>query len=181
MTGSGGQPQQGLLRRLRKRLAESIPSPWTILIGSVLFGALCAASAMAGLYLRYEFLFFSNDAIVLLYFFGAAVGFAPGLVLANLIAGRARRPARFVIGAIILFLSGHTATAAIFALQYRMFYAHWHADFPSIIWGLQLVFTSAAAIYQFTVNSLYLSYPLAPVIVIGLGLWFAAQSRPATQ
>lgn len=132
---------------------------------------------MIGLYMRGGFLIFSRDAIVLLYFYGAAAGFGPGLMLANFATRNAGRPARFVIGTAILFLSAHTATAAIFALQYRMFYAHWHASFPSITWCYQLVFTSAGAVYQFTVDSPYIYYPLAPLIFLGLGVWFAFRAR----
>jgi hypothetical protein len=40
-----------------------------------------------------------------------------------------------------------------------------------------LVFTSAGAVYQFTVDSLYVYYPLAPVIFLGLGVWFAFRAR----
>ena len=171
--------RQGLASRLLSRLGHSLPSPWTVLIGSILLGTLSAACALTGLYLRNGGLIFSRDAIVLLYFYGAAVGFGPGVTLATFLVGDARPPLRMVVGTVILFLSIHTATATLFALQYRMFYAHWHADFPSIVWGFQFAFTTVGALYQFTVDSLYLYYPLAPLLFGGLGLWFTFR-KPAT-
>jgi hypothetical protein len=167
------RPRQGALGRISARLGDSLPSPWTVMLGSILLGTLSALSVLLGLYLRNGWLIFSRDAIVLLYFYGAAAGFGPGLTLATFAVGKARAPWRLLIGTVILFLSIHTATAAIFALQYRVFYAHWHADFPSITWGFQLAFTSVGALYQFTVDSLYLYIPLGPVLFAGLGVWFA--------
>lgn len=177
MAAAEGLSRSSATARVLARLGDCIPSPATVLVGSVLVGAASALSALLGLYLHEGFLIFSRDAVVLLYFCGAAAGFGPGLMLANLIAGDAGRPWRFIIGTTILFLSAHTATAAIFALQFRMFYAHWHASFPSIAWGHQLVFTSAGAVYQFTVDSLYVYYTLTPLIFLGLGLWFALRAR----
>jgi hypothetical protein len=175
MTDVAASARLSALRCMLTRLGDSIPSPSTILFGSVILGALSAMSTLVGLYLRDGFVIFARDAIVLMYFYGAAVGFAPGLTLANLLAGDRKPVPRFIIGTIILFLSVHTATAALFALQYRVFYAHWHASFPSITWCYQLVFTSAGAVYQFTVDSLYIYYPVAPFVFIALGLWFAGR------
>jgi hypothetical protein len=98
-------------------------------------------------------------------------------MLAEWICGKAGRIIRFIVGTIILTLATHTATAAIFALQYRMFYAHWHAEFPSITWCFQFVVTSASAVYQYTVGSSYLYMPAAPVLFVALGLWFARRAH----
>ena len=174
-----GNVEQGRTRRLFIRLSNSLPSPWTILVGSVLAGALMGLSILTGLYLRNGIKTFSPGALLLLYSLGSAAGFGPGLTLANFACGGMQRPGRFVFGTIILFRSLHTATATIFALQYRVFYSHWHADFPSIPWFFQLVFTSAAAVYQFTVDSLFLYWPLGPAVFLGLGLWFAARETTA--
>jgi len=111
------------------------------------------------------------------FFDGPAVGFAPGLLLAELICGKAGKIRRFIIGTIILTLATHTATAALFALQYRMFYSHWHAEFPSIVWCFQFVFTSASATYQFTVDSFYVYFPAAPLLFLALGVWFARRAH----
>jgi hypothetical protein len=163
--------------RFSARLNDAIPAASTVLFGSALWGIAMAGSALVGLYVRDGLIIFSKLAVISLFFYGPAVGFAPGLFLANLICGRAAGVWRFVIGTIILALATHTATAALFALQYRVFYAHWHAEFLSVTWCFQLVFTSIAAVYQFTVDSLYVYFPVAPLLFLGLGLWFARRAH----
>ncbi|MBL0371422.1 hypothetical protein JJB09_05220 [Rhizobium sp. KVB221] len=156
-----------------KRLGDSVPAPLLILLGSAIWGMLVGLAALIDLYLRDGLATHRWVAIISLYVCGAAASFAPGLMLANFACGRSGAKVRFVVGGIIGFLSTHTATATLFALQYRVFYAQWHADFPSIVWCFQLVFTSAAAVYQFTVDSLYVYYPWAIVLFAAYAVWFA--------
>jgi hypothetical protein len=169
----GPAPQQ----RFGQRVADAIPPATMVLFGSVVWGLAIAASALVGLYVRDGLIIFSRMAVLSLFFYGPALAFAPGLLIAGLLAGRTGPLLRFAIGTIVMALATHTATAAVFALQYRVFYSHWHADFPSITWGYQLAFTSAAAVYQFTVDSLYIYYPLAPLPFLLFGLWFARRSH----
>lgn len=171
------QGSSGPLARLGARLGQAVPSPATVLFGSAIWGLTMAASAYVGLYFRDGLIIFSKLAVITLFFYGPAVGFAPGLALAELICGRRGRIARFIVGGTVLFLATHTATAALFALQYRVFYAHWHATFPSVTWAFQFTFTSAAAVYQFTVDSLYVYYPVAIPLFLALGLWFARRAH----
>lgn len=163
----------GFLPRLGCRIAQSVPSPSVVLFGSAIWGILMALGAVFGLYWRDGMMLISRLAVVSLFFYGPAVGFAPGLWLAEFLCGRAGKVVRFIVGTVILTLATHTATATIFALQYRAFYAHWHADFPSITWCFQFAFTSASAVYQFTVDSFYVYFPVAPLLFLALGIWFA--------
>ena len=168
----------GAARRSKTgRLAASIPAASTVITGSAIWGAAMAIAAVVGLYWRDGLIIHSRLAVISLFFYGPAVGFAPGLMLSELICGKAGRITRFIIGTIILTLATHTATAAIFALQYRVFYAHWHAEFPSITWCYQFVGTSIGAVYQFTVDSLYIYFPVAPLLFVALGLWFARRAH----
>jgi hypothetical protein len=162
---------------LRQRLASGMPAPATVLFGSAVWGLAMTAVAVAGIYWRDGLAIVRPLAVFSLFFYGAAVGFAPGLWLAELFCGRAGRAVRFVIGTIILALSTHTATAVLFALQYRMFYAHWHAPFLSVVWCFQFAFTTASALYQFTVDSMFVYLPLAPLAFAGLGFWFARRAQ----
>ncbi|MDB5522884.1 MAG: hypothetical protein JWM58_647 [Rhizobium sp.] len=156
---------------------RSIPAPATVIFGSAAWGICMAIAAVIGLYWRDGLIIHSRLAVISLFFYGPAVGFAPGLMLAEWLCGRAGRITRFVVGTIILTLATHTATATIFALQYRMFYAHWHAEFPSITWCFQFAFTSASALYQFTVDSMYVYFPIAPLLFLALGFWFARRAH----
>jgi hypothetical protein len=167
----------GLLSRLGPHLYRAIPSPATVLFGSAAWGLTMALSAAAGLYWRHDLIIIQRLAAISLFFYGGAVGFAPGLWLSELICGKAGQITRFIVGTIILGLATHTATATIFALQYRVFYAHWHAPFLTVVWCFQQVFTSASALYQFTVDSQYVYVPLAPVALVVLGIWFARRTH----
>ncbi len=58
------------------------------------------------------------------------------------------------MGATVVFaLATHLALAALFALEYRFYYAHWHAPAFTLIWGIQFAITTLSAAYQFTVIS----------------------------
>jgi hypothetical protein len=167
----------GLLPRFLARLGAAIPSPSAVIFGSAAWGALMAIAAIIGIWWRDGMIVISRFAVISLFFYGPAVGFAPGLWLSELLCGKSGRTARLFVGTIVLTLSTHTATAAIFALQYRMFYAHWHAHFPSVVWGFQFAFTTASALYQFTVDSLYIYFPAAPLLFIALGVWFSRRAH----
>lgn len=167
----------GLLSRLGRRLHGAIPSPATVLFGSAAWGLAMALSAVIGLYWREELILLSKLAVISMFFYGAAVGFAPGLWLAELVCGKAGQVTRFIVGTIILGLATQTATATIFALQYRVFYAYWHAPFLTVVWCYQQVFTTASAVYQFTVDSEYVYVPLAPLALLLLGVWFARRTH----
>jgi hypothetical protein len=167
----------GLAKRLLQRLMTAVPAPATVLFGSAIWGASMTAAAVAGIYWRDGLLIVRPLAVISLFFYGAAVGFAPGLWLAELLCGRAGRIVRFIVGTIILGLATHTATAVVFALQYRVFYAHWHAPFLTVVWCFQFVFTMASALYQFTVDSMFVYVPLAPLMFGVLGLWFSRRRQ----
>ncbi|MGE6743142.1 hypothetical protein ACQKGC_22995 [Allorhizobium pseudoryzae] len=66
-----------------------------------------------------------------------------------------------------LGLATITVTAGLFALDYRAFYARWHADAFSRDWFLQQAFTTASALYQFLVIGLRLYLPYGPLALVG--------------
>ena len=45
-------------------------------------------------------------------------------------------------------------------MDYRLFYARWHAPFGTRTWVYQFTFTSASAVYQFIVMGIRLYLPL---------------------
>lgn len=159
--------------RLRDRLNATVPAPSTIIIGSVVWGLLMAVAVAICIYWRNELILHSRVALISLFFFGPALGFGPGLWLAQALSLGAGTVRRFFIGMIAIALVAHATTGLLFGLQYRMFYAHWHAPFPSLIWCLQFMFTLVGALYQFAVDSLYFYYPLVPLLFVALGIWFA--------
>jgi hypothetical protein len=170
------QVRQGFFRRLGARLHDSVPDANIVLFGSAIWGVLMAISAVASIWTHNGLLIASPLAVIGVYFYGGSLGFAPGLMLAALLFGQAKSVTRFIGGTLAILLATHTATAGVFALQYRVFYSHWHAAFPNIIWFFQFAFTSAGAIYQYSVDSIYYYWPFSLLCFLGFGLWFARTS-----
>lgn len=164
---------------LTRLAAATLPSPSTIVFGSAAWGLLMAACAMTGIWLQNRLIIANPLAIASVYFYGGSLAFAPALWLARLVSGRLGRALRSATGAAIMALATHLLTAAMFALQYRVFYAHWHADFPDIVWFFQLAFTSAGAAYTFTVGSLTFYWPMSCLAIVGFGLWFGLRDGKA--
>lgn len=171
---SGAPLQPSRFARIRQRAGNALPSPSMVIFGSTGWGAVMMIAALAGIWMRNSLIVANPFGIALVFFYGGSLAFAPALWLTRMFFGRHGKVLRFMAGAIIIALGTHTATSAIFALQYRVFYAHWHANFPSIVWFFQLGFTSAGAVFTFTVGSLhYYCWPFSCLAFLGFGLWFA--------
>lgn len=171
------QEGPGFLRRAGKRLHDALPSYNVVLFGSFAWGIVMAASAALSFWIDNGLLLANPLGLIAVYFYGGSLAFAPGLWLAVLLSGRSGAGSRFVCATVVILLATHTMTAGIFALQYRVFYAHWHAAFPSIVWFFQLGFTSAGAVFTFTVSSLHYYWPFSCLAFAGFGLWFALRGR----
>jgi hypothetical protein len=87
---------------------------------------------------------------------------------------RTDRP-RHGFSAFFLCLAAGTigTTAFLFALDYRTFYAQWHAMTGTRTWLFQFAFTSLAAFYQFLVLGVRLYLPLGAVALVATSLLLA--------
>jgi len=81
----------------------------------------------------------------------------------------------------LLLLVGLTLaiTLGIFVLHYRIYFSTWHADFPSIQFAFQTLFTGLAAVYLFLGTGLKVFLPLPLACALGFAYWHAKQARPA--
>ncbi|WP_244616059.1 hypothetical protein [Rhizobium sp. RU20A] len=111
--------------------------------------------------------------ILTLYFVGGAIAWIPAQIVARLAAGRARQETRFAAQFVSLTLFTIGFTALIFALDYRGFYAQWHAPTFTYIWFLQQFYTIGGATYQFAVIGLPLFLPVGLPLLIVTSLWQA--------
>jgi hypothetical protein len=171
---SAAQNRPGRIARWKNAAESALPSPSMVIFGSAAWGAIMMISALVGIWLRNGLIVASPFAIASVFFYGGALAFAPAFWLTTLLFRQRGRIARFIGGTLIIAITSHLAASAIFALQYRVFYAHWHANFPNIVWFFQLAFTSAGAVFIFTVGSLHYYYwPAACLAFLGFGLWFA--------
>ncbi len=162
---------------IRARLAAARPPASFWFAGALVWGALMAATLAVSLYGIGRPASGHAPALFGIYFAGGALGWLLALPLIRFFSFRRRPETRFA--AALLFLSCGTmgATALLFALQYRMFYAQWHAPFGTVIWAFQFVFTSASAVYQFTALGSRHYLPLGVALLVAASLWLARRNR----
>ena len=115
--------------------------------------------------------------VSLLYACGGALAFPVGLFAARLVSQGRRREVAFAAAFVCLAATTVGLTSGLFALQYRSYYAEWHAPAFTVTWGFQLVFTTLVALYQFVVLGIRLYFPLGFVALFAASVWFARQQR----
>lgn len=161
------------------RAVDALPSPSLVIFGSAVWGIVVAITAMAGMWMRNGMISANLLAIASVYFYGGSLAFGPGLWLGEFLFGRRGKALRFVGGTLVIAIAVHAATSGIFALQYRVFYAHWHNAFPSVVWFFQLGFTTVGGVFTFTVGSLAYYWPFSCLAFLAFGLWFARRGAKA--
>ncbi|MEM8750079.1 MAG: hypothetical protein AAGF28_07245 [Pseudomonadota bacterium] len=95
-------------------------------------------------------------------FFGGAGAFALSERFHRLSTVPTRRFGLFFASLAVLTIGFAAATVVI---HFRLYYAQWHAPFPSIAWAFQTVFTAAGSAYLFAVTGVR---PLLPWGLLGL-------------
>ena len=167
----------GLLRRAAANLKRALPRPRVAAAGAIIWALVTAAGAVLDVWHHGWQTPEKFAQIGILYALGGIFGFPLGLYLARFVAlGRSPEVA---FAAMFLGLAGATIgmTFAFYALEYRQYYATWHANFPSITWVFQFVFTTASSLIQFIVLGLPLFFPVGFAGLFAASLWFARQPR----
>ncbi|MDK4737647.1 MULTISPECIES: hypothetical protein [unclassified Rhizobium] len=159
------------------RLRAAFPSYRQLLFGAPCWGVAMASSALSVLYLRNGLLTSHLPALMAVYFFGGALAWPFTLPLARLLAHRRPLEARFAAFFLALSLGTVAMTAFLFALDYRWFYARWHAPFGTLVWAFQFAFTSASALYQFAILGLGLFLPFGFIFLVMASLYLARHMR----
>ena len=163
--------------RALSRLRHAIPTLRTTLFGALLWAVTMGASALINLLLDHWVTPDKIRTVSLLFTGGGALAFPVGLFSARLVSlGRGWEVA-FASALVCLAAATIGLTAGLYALQYRSYYAEWHAPAFTLEWGFQLVFTMAVALYQFVVLGIRLYVPLGFVALFAAGLWFAQRQR----
>jgi hypothetical protein len=163
--------------RLRNNLALALPSPGMAFTGALFWGLAMAASALAGLLQDQWETPQKVRSVILLFALGGAVAFPVGLFAATLISPRGRQETAFAAAFLSFAVATIGATAAFYALHYRIYYAEWHDAAFTVRWGFQFVFTVLAALYQFAVLGLRLYFPIGFAALLVISLWFARRAR----
>jgi len=154
-----------------------LPGWRATLFGSFLWAATMGTSALINLLLDNWVTPEKIRTVSLLFAGGGALAFPVGLFAARLVSlGRGREVA-FAAAMVCLVAATIGLTAGFYALQYRSYYAEWHAPVFTLTWGFQLAFTMAVASYQFMVLGIRLYFPLGFIALFAASLWFAQQRR----
>jgi hypothetical protein len=156
-------------------MRASLPSLREVLLGAPVWGLVMALSALVALYLRNGAETSHLSSILLLFFLGGLISWPFALMLGRFGAIGRGRETRFAAFFLCLTIGTIAATAFLFALDYRAFYARWHAPFGTRIWAYQFTFTSASAVYQFAVMGVRLYLPLGFAALGLTSLWLAAR------
>lgn len=168
-------PREQLSLRNRLNLREALPALRTSVLGTSMWSFAMAASSFLNLHdwetpgkVRF---------VVLLYALGGALAFPVGLTLAGLVS-RGRHWETALAAAFVCLLGATLAfTGGLFALQYRSYYAEWHAPAFTLTWAFEFVFTMLTALYQFVVLGVRLYFPLGFAALVAASVWFARQRR----
>lgn len=168
-TENAGAPPGGL--------AATRPSIRMALFGALTWAVVMALSATACLWLRGWVVPLSIGEVALLYGAGAAIAFPVACAAWALFAPAGSFEVRFVAAFMLLAVFTIGATAAIYAFDYRLYYAAWHDDAFTATWFIQLAYTTAGALGQFAVGGVRLYFPIGFVALLAASRWFARLSR----
>ncbi|ABR60336.1 hypothetical protein GOC91_24680 [Sinorhizobium medicae] len=157
----------------RFRLAHSVPNLRETVVGALCWGFMMALSAWLALWCRETDAAFRLEAILTLYATGGLMAWPPALFAARCLSQNRTAETRFAAFFLCLAAATIGTTAFLFALDYRSFYAQWHAMTGTRTWLFQFAFTSLAAFYQFLVLGVRLYLPLGAVALMAASLLLA--------
>lgn len=104
----------------------------------------------------------------LIFFAGGLAGGGFAWIATALFARGRVWSARFSLALIANAVSVPPATAFLFFLQYRTYYAQWHEDPFTTVWVWQIAFTGATALYLFAVSAVKYIFPLGLPLLFGI-------------
>ena len=163
-------------RSLVERLVAGMPGLGVCVVGSLAWAAAMAAGVSAHLMLAG---WLTPEAILRV----ATVHAAGGLLafpIAYTAAGLFReRPAETRMAAALLAFTFATiaCTAAVYALEYRRYYAEWHGDPFTARWAVEFAYTVAGALGQFAISGIRMYFPFGFAALLVVSAWFARRRR----
>ncbi|MCR4266265.1 hypothetical protein [Nitratireductor sp. ZSWI3] len=163
--------------RLSAALWRALPSPSHAVFGALLWGALMGANAFLFLWLADWRPVSQLAGLAGIFALGGAIGFPAGHTACRLLSRHERTETRFAAAFLAFATATLGATAMVYALQYRAYYAQWHGPLFSLRWILEFVFTTAGALYQFAVLGLRIYFPWGFAALFALSLYYAAKPR----
>lgn len=145
--------------------------------GAVAWGAAMALSLTVSLEITFGGLTAHRTALTLIYFAGGLAAFPPAVLAARAVSRG--KPIEVRLAALFFCLCAVTVatTAALFALLYWTFFAHWSEALFSIAWMQQSAVTIIAALYQFAAVGLRYFFPVGIVALFAASIFLAPRLR----
>jgi hypothetical protein len=163
--------------RLSGALATALPPFLPTFGGALLWGIAMGASAMIGLLAENWETPHKIRAAATVFAIGGFAAFPFALIAARFLSYERSRETAFAAAFLSFAAVTVLAVGCFYALDYRSYYAEWHAEAFTRIWFLQFAHTIAAALYQFAVLGLRLFFPLGFIGLIIASAWFARRAR----
>ncbi|MBO6539342.1 MAG: hypothetical protein JJ969_08075 [Rhizobiaceae bacterium] len=163
--------------RFFHRLRMALPGPVFTVSGTFAWAVAMAASAAVSLLVGGRLEPEHSQTVIVIFALGGVLSFPVALYATRLMVPGARAERRYAAALFNLGICTILATAFVFAMHYRIYFAQWHGDFPSVQWVFQLLFTGAGAVYQFAVLGTRHFFPLGIVLLFGASLLVARQAR----
>ena len=116
-------------------------------------------------------------AVMALFALGGLIAAYLSWVIAATIAGHRHGSVRFAAMTAILTVGTAGITAFLFFLQFRVYYAQWHAPEFSFLWLIQTMFTGATSVFIFATSGLRLLLPFGLPVLFAGALVFARRKR----
>ncbi|AEH89206.1 hypothetical protein [Mesorhizobium opportunistum] len=170
MTPHAASPGPNYVRR-------ALPGWRTAFLGALVWAVMMGGSALLNLLLDDWETPEKIRTVSLLFAMGGTLAFPFGLFAAQLLSLGRRREVAFAAAFVCLAAATIGLTGGLYALQYRSYYAEWHAPALTHTWALQLVFTTLIAFYQFVVLGIRLYFPLGFIALFAASAWFARRRR----
>lgn len=168
---------RNLLDATLRRAVDALPTPGETFAGMLLWGVAMGATGYAAVWQMMWATSAKKAEVALLFAVGGALAFPFAAFAARFLSRGRQAEARYAAALLCLAVATVAGTAFVYALHYRYYYAQWHAPTFSITWTFQLVFTTAAAVYQFLVMGLRLYFPFGFALLLAASLWLAARAR----
>ncbi|MDQ6437229.1 hypothetical protein RB623_24520 [Mesorhizobium sp. LHD-90] len=159
------------------RLRKAFPSWRIALAGALLWGLAMAGSAAVNLLADGWQTTAKVVEVATVFAAGAALAFPAAYAAAGILAGNRGWETRLASAFLAFSVGTIGITALIYALDYRQYYAAWHAEAFSFTWMHQFAFTLAGALVQFAVTGVRFYFPLGFLALAAVSAWFAHRAR----
>ena len=148
-------------------MRHALPSMRLSVLGGLTWALAMGLSAATTMLCRDWALNDNFELIAIIFTLGGFLAFPIALTAFNLTAVGKSSTQRFALAFLALLFATLGATAFVYYLQFRSYYAQWHAPSLSHVWFLQTLFTGASAGYQFAVLGSRFYLPFGLIALFG--------------